>query len=263
MSLLNVDTIEPEGATTVLTLGSATDTIKIPGGSAGADKVLTSDATGGATWAAASAGGLLGLVVYTNDGTYSPGDTDNGTAGDEGSASVTKVIIEVQGGGGGGGRGTGGTYVIGGSGGGYAKKFIDVSAMKTAEESATITVGNAGVGKATTSGAGGDAGDSSWVSTGEVNLTVTGEKGVGAYASYGSAVGGDATNGDINIKGGDGVNSIPARAGSSMLGSGGANGWVGETTPGTGRGYGSGGGGGYTTNGADGAIGIVLIWEYA
>ena len=57
MSTLFVDTIEPEGATTVLTLGSATDTIKIPGGSAGADKVLTSDATGGATWAAAAGGG--------------------------------------------------------------------------------------------------------------------------------------------------------------------------------------------------------------
>ena len=63
MSNLFVDTIEPEGATTVLTLGSATDTIKIPGGGAGADKVLTSDATGGAAWAAAAAGGKVLQVL--------------------------------------------------------------------------------------------------------------------------------------------------------------------------------------------------------
>ena len=54
MSTLFVDTVEPEGATTVLTLGSATDTIKIPGGGAGAGKVLTSDADGDATWSATS-----------------------------------------------------------------------------------------------------------------------------------------------------------------------------------------------------------------
>ena len=66
MSNLFVDTIEPEGATTVLTLGSATDTIKIPGGSAGADKVLTSDATGGATWAAAGGGKLLQVLQSVN-----------------------------------------------------------------------------------------------------------------------------------------------------------------------------------------------------
>ena len=54
MSKLYVDAVEPEGASTVLTLGSATDTIKIPGGSAGASKVLTSDATGGATWEASA-----------------------------------------------------------------------------------------------------------------------------------------------------------------------------------------------------------------
>ena len=56
MSKIYVDAVEPEGASTVLTLGSATDTIQIPGGGAGASKVLTSDATGGATWAAAPSG---------------------------------------------------------------------------------------------------------------------------------------------------------------------------------------------------------------
>ena len=64
MSLLNVDTVEPEGATTDLTLGAGGDkvvipgTIKISGGSPGADKLLTSDASGDATWEDAAAGGL-------------------------------------------------------------------------------------------------------------------------------------------------------------------------------------------------------------
>ena len=56
MSKLYVYTVEPEGGTTDLTLGAGGDkvvipgTIKISGGSPGADKVLTSDASGDATW---------------------------------------------------------------------------------------------------------------------------------------------------------------------------------------------------------------------
>jgi len=95
MSLLNVDTIEPEGATTILTLGSATDTIKIPGGGAGAGKVLTSDADGDATWEAAASGSnvpTFGAYRTTNFGytdstwTVIPMDTeiwnDDGASGD-------------------------------------------------------------------------------------------------------------------------------------------------------------------------------------
>jgi len=69
MSLLNVDTVEPEGATTDLTLGAGGDkvvipgTIKISGGSPGADKILTSDADGDATWEASAAGGKILQVV--------------------------------------------------------------------------------------------------------------------------------------------------------------------------------------------------------
>jgi len=66
MSKIYVDAVEPEGASTVLTLGSATDTIKIPGGGAGASKVLTSDATGGATWGAAP-GGLFSAYALLED----------------------------------------------------------------------------------------------------------------------------------------------------------------------------------------------------
>jgi len=62
MSKIYVDAIEPEGVTTDLTLGDVggadkviiPGTVKIAGGSPGANKVLTSDAAGDATWAAAA-----------------------------------------------------------------------------------------------------------------------------------------------------------------------------------------------------------------
>jgi len=64
MSTVKTDAIETAaGGTSVLTLGTATQTLKILGGTPGASKVLTSDATGGATWAAAGAGGKILQVV--------------------------------------------------------------------------------------------------------------------------------------------------------------------------------------------------------
>ena len=51
MSTVKTDAIETRaGGTSVLTIGTATQTIKLPGGTPGADKVLTSNATGEATW---------------------------------------------------------------------------------------------------------------------------------------------------------------------------------------------------------------------
>ena len=59
MSKVKTDAIETRaGGTSVLTIGTATQTIKLPGGTPGADKVLTSNATGEASWAAAAAGGI-------------------------------------------------------------------------------------------------------------------------------------------------------------------------------------------------------------
>ena len=52
MSTVKTDAIETRaGGTSVLTIGTATQTIKLPGGTPGADKVLTSNATGEASWA--------------------------------------------------------------------------------------------------------------------------------------------------------------------------------------------------------------------
>jgi len=207
-----------------------------------------------------AAGGLLGLVVYTGDGTYTKGGTSNGTAGDEGNADVTKVIIEVQGGGGGGGEGAGTTYNVGGSAGGYAKKFIDVSSVTAS----VITVGAGGAGTSVTGSAGADGGDSSWVDTASGgSSTVTGVKGVGNYSNYGTAIGGLATGGDINIQGGVGGCCVGKRGGDSMFGFGGQNGSTGDSIATVGSGYGSGGGGFYGGDSKAGTAGIILIWEYA
>ena len=55
MSKVKTDAIETRaGGTSVLTIGPATQTIKLPGGTPGLSKVFTSDATGEASWAAAA-----------------------------------------------------------------------------------------------------------------------------------------------------------------------------------------------------------------
>ena len=65
MSTVKTDAIETRaGGTSVLTIGTATQTIKLPGGSPGADKVLKSDASGNATWGT-DAGGALEFISRT------------------------------------------------------------------------------------------------------------------------------------------------------------------------------------------------------
>jgi hypothetical protein len=190
--------------------------------------------------------GLTSVQTFTASGTWTR------------PTGITKVIVEVQGAGGGGGRGTGGPYVVGGSAGGYARKFLDVSSISTS----TITIGAGGAGATVNGNAGSDGGDSSWV---DGTNTITGVKGVGEYSNYGTAVGGAATGGDINIKGSDGFNmggSYAGKGGNSMFGFGGSSGWTGEGVPGAGGGYGSGGGGGYSLNGGAGTGGLIFVQEY-
>jgi hypothetical protein len=205
-------------------------------------------------------GGLLGLVVYTGDGTYTKGGTSNGTAGDEGNASVTKVIVEVQGGGGSGNREDASDRDnCAGGAGGYAKKFLDVSSITTS----VITVGIGGPGQASNGSAGTDGGISSWNdSAGGGSLTITCNPGIGGNnTSYVGANGGTAVNGDINIQGGVGSYNFPAQAGGSILGNAGVSLLNSALTGG--KGYGSGGGSGRSTTSGAGAPGIILIWEYA
>ena len=68
---------------------------------------------------AVASSGFNSVQVFTASGTWTR------------PAGITKVVIEVQGAGGGGGVAPTSypEYTLGGSGGGYAKKFIDVSSV--------------------------------------------------------------------------------------------------------------------------------------
>ena len=64
MSKVKTDAIETRaGGTSVLTIGTATQTIKLPGGTPGAGKFLQSDADGDASWAAGGADTSLSNLV--------------------------------------------------------------------------------------------------------------------------------------------------------------------------------------------------------
>jgi len=172
---------------------------------------------------------------------------------------ITKVIVEVQGGGGSGNRSAAQDYDTGGSGGGYAKKFIDVSSVTAS----VITIGAGGT-VVTTTAVGVDGGDSSWVDTASGgSSTVTGVKGVGGTTSqFTPTTGGLGTGGDVNIQGGAGNSMYLGGGGGSMLGQGGWNGWNTRASPTAGVGYGSGGGAGIAIDSGAGAPGIIIVWEY-
>ena len=253
MSLLNVDTVEPEGATTDLTLGAGGDkvvipgTIKISGGSPGADKLLTSDAAGDATWEDAAGGGLVALRIYTAASSTWSKSTNN----------PTKIIVEVIAGGGGSGAGAN----SGGSGGAgaYAKVFLDVATVDTA----TVTVGAAG--PAGSSSAGGAGGTSKFTyATGTLTFDeiecVGGNGGGNADHTGGvtTALPTGPTNG-VYIAGSGGAGA--SSAGQVAHGYGAVSSTSGTTTSSVGY-----GGGEVTTaaasTGAAGRQGLVLVWEY-
>ena len=62
-SILKADTVQTQTGSSTFNLGASGDTIKIASGSPGADKVLTSDASGNASWAAAAAGGSMTWIA--------------------------------------------------------------------------------------------------------------------------------------------------------------------------------------------------------
>ena len=176
-------------------------------------------------------------------------------------ADITKVVVEVQGAGGS-GSAAGGGYANGGAAGGYAKKFVDVSSVTAS----VITIGTGGVAVSVTSH-GNPGGDSTWVDTASGgSLTLTGAGGAaGLNASYAIAIGGTATNGDINIQGGDGYpnnGSYIQQGGGSFYGTGGSGGYTGQGVTGAARGYGAGGGGGTNLVSTAGGGGIIIVWEY-
>ena len=186
---------------------------------------------------------------------------------------ITKVIVEVQGGGGSSGSGaTGWMYGASGGSGGYVKKFISVSSVANA----VLLVGAGGVKNAGTS-----AGNSSWIDTAHGgSSTLTG--GAGANGTNGAApstrgvggLGGTATGGDLNIPGSSGCwggNTDRGLKVGSYLSTGGegdvlkrtTNDYGAATVGGSyGGGAGAGGGNDATVDGADGGVGVVVVWEF-
>ena len=232
--------------------GGSTTALTLPTSNASASEFLQNDGAGALSWASA-AGGFNSVIVYTGSTTWVKSARP---------AGITKVIVEVQGAGGGGGYSGASDYAVAGSGGGYARKFIDVSSVTQA----VISVGLPGTAAGTSSIAGGDGGDSSWNDTASGgSSTVTGVKGVGIYGNFSRSAGGTATGGDINIPGGSGDNcsaNSSMLAGSSFLGTPGLNGRTGESAIQASFGYGAGGPAGYSVTSLAGMPGVVIVWEF-
>jgi hypothetical protein len=183
-------------------------------------------------------------------------------------ANITQVKATVTGGGGGGG---GSSTTVGGDGGGAGGTAIKWLVNLTPANTIIVTVGTGGAaGLANASGGNGVA---STIASGTQSITtVTGSAGLGGQGfGFGAGLGGGATNGDINITGSPGEQTIFISGSSQTIGTNGgssalwgAGGGLGgnNTTGGAGTSPG-GGGGGAGANGAlaggAGAAGIVLF----
>ena len=194
--------------------------------------------------------GLTSVQTFTSSGTWTR------------PSGITKVIIEVQGAGGGGSANAGNNErCIAGAAGGDAKQFLNVSSISTA----TITVGAAGAGAASSANPGAVGGNSSWA---DGTNTIAGNASATAASATDTkqtVVGGTATGGDINIPGQKGG---PSGYGwgppDSMMGKGGGFAAAGYFVAGENdaTGYGAGGGGSGDYRGGNGSPGIVIVWEY-
>ena len=167
-------------------------------------------------------------------------------------AGIKKIYVYVIGGGGGGYNGASGA---GGGGAGCAIKMIDVTSISS-------IAGVVGAGGALAGGGG-----SSTFSNPSATITATGGGAPSAGGGYPTGgTGGTATNGDLNITGGQAASNatnfggtpggVPAFFG--IAGSGG-----GYTSAGTNGLYGGGGGGqGYIGAAGTGGDGIIVVYEF-
>lgn len=213
--------------------------------------VLTSNGTAWVSQAAASGYAGPGAQVFTSNGTFTI------------PSGITKLKVTIVGGGGGSGRGNGAPSG-GGGGGGTAIKYLT---SLTPGNTISVTVGSGGAGRSGSAGTGTTGGTSSIASGTQTITTVSATGGVGGSGSNNvglGGAGGSASNGDANINGSGGHQSlynatdvafVPGNGGSSTLGGG-------PPGNGTGTNYGGGGAGvDGNLNGASGGAGIVII-EY-
>lgn len=190
---------------------------------------------------------------------------------------LARVLVKVQAGGGGAAGARAGAGMLtaqpGGSGGGYAERLIEASALGAAE---TIVVGEGGEAGTPTEG-GGPGGNSSFgglctalgghggqaiMASGNTPTCHTGTAGPGTGVGD-LVIGGGPGGGAIRINGGEGQSG---EGGDSHLGHGG---WQRSSTGsgGPGRGYGGGAAGaiardGDSVNGTVGRPGIVIVELY-
>jgi hypothetical protein len=241
-------------------------------------QVLTSNGAGALPTfqAAAGGGGLGGITVYTSNATFTipTGKT------------VVKVTVIGGGGGSGGGKdidGNGGGG--GGGGGGAAVKYLT---GLTPGNTLTVTVGGGGTAGSSAPGAGGTGSTSSVASGTQTITTISATGGTGGQPADGnggnaaSGNGGSGTNGDLNIKGGNGITTYtyiaPAGSGNRLQGTSGGSSFYaqlseirlysgGNAAGIAGNAYGGGAGGGLavsgcaSTAGAVGGVGLVTF-EY-
>ena len=237
-SKIIVDQIEKTG-------GSLT-ALTLPTSNASASEFLQNDGAGALSWASAAAG-FNSVQVMTSSPWTKP-------------AGITKIIVEVQGAGGSGSSGNSAGNCMGGAGGGYAKKFLDVSNTATA----TVVVGAGGTAVGVTNNPGVAGGYSSFTELSGSGGWAEG-KGFGGAAGTtaggtGSA-GGAASGGDIEIAGGNGTyGGNMGSGGDSFMGNAGIT--VDSATAVSGTGYGAGGGAGRDNTSGAGADGTVVVWEY-
>jgi hypothetical protein len=189
--------------------------------------------------------GLTSVQTFTSSGTWTR------------PSGITKVMVEVQGAGGGGCKGS--SYHTAGAGGGYARKFLDVSSISTS----TITIGTGGAGSASgVTANGGDGGLSKWA---DGTNTITGNGGAGGTDANTYSAGGTGVGGDFNITGQSGGANTHV-SGDSFLGKAGIppNSADAPSAAKSGSGYGGGGSAwtGYSIACGSGSDGIVIVTEY-
>jgi hypothetical protein len=162
--------------------GTGTTAFPSPGSNG---NVLTSNGT--AWTSAAAAAGYVGpnAQVFSSNGTFTI------------PSGITKVKVTVVGGGGGGGSATNDENRAGGGGGGGATAIKWLTSL-TSGGTLAVTIGGGG--------AASSSGGTSTVASGTqsiTTLTSTGGNGGSTNDPAAIAVGGTATNGDINIRGGN------------------------------------------------------------